>query len=58
MKELKVCSKMVWAPLYVEGSVNCPDCNCVMLVDPVNSLPTIAYCPKCCQYFYDASEGR
>lgn len=58
MKELKISNKILWAPLYVNGEINCPQCNSVMLVNPITSLPSIAYCSKCHQYFYDASEKR
>jgi len=47
----KVSEKVVWSPLLIEGSVNCPECKNVMVILDLNALPSLAFCGECKKYF-------
>lgn len=57
MTTITVSEKIKWVEMdSIKGNVNCPVCGQVMIISPMASLPTIAFCVKCMKYFCDNSK--
>ena len=53
-KIFKVNENVKWVPLFVEGNINCPFCEKIMIIfEPSKNYPSFSFCKNCEQYFYD-----
>ena len=52
---IKVIEKTQWIEIDTVGNLYCPECNILMFISPIDSVPTYAFCADCKKYFMEKS---